>query len=132
VKNAPAADRRHLAERDSFTCLHCGQKVAIKTFGTAPRNHCPHCLWSVHLDEVPGDGRAGCGGHMEPVAVWVRRGGGWALIHRCNKCGVFRSNCIAGDDNELALLSLAVRALAQPPFPLAGLAASERSREGSG
>jgi hypothetical protein len=55
---------------------------------------------------------------MEAVAIWIRQGGEWAIIHRCQRCGAFRSNRIAGDDNEMALLSLAVRALAQPPFPL--------------
>ena len=24
---------------------------------------------------------------MEPVGVWVRKGGEWALIHRCRACG---------------------------------------------
>ena len=24
---------------------------------------------------------------MEPIAVWVRRGGEWAVIHRCRRCG---------------------------------------------
>lgn len=55
---------------------------------------------------------------MEPIAVWSRRGGDWAIIHQCRKCGEMHSNRIAGDDNELALISLAVRAIAQPPFPL--------------
>lgn len=55
---------------------------------------------------------------MEPVSVWVRPGGDWAVIHRCRKCGALHSNRIAGDDNELALVSLAVRAFAQPAFPL--------------
>ena len=55
---------------------------------------------------------------MEPIAVWVRRDGEWAIVHRCRKCGALRTNRIAGDDNELALMSLAVRPLAQPPFPL--------------
>jgi hypothetical protein len=72
----------------------------------------------MHLDLRPGDRRCGCKGPMEPVAVWVRCGGEWAIIHRCQRCGALRSNRIAGDDNELALMSLAVRALANPPFPL--------------
>ncbi len=55
---------------------------------------------------------------MEPIAVWVRPGGDWSLIHRCRKCGEIHSNRIAGDDNELALLLLAVRPISQPPFPL--------------
>jgi hypothetical protein len=59
---------------------------------------------------------------MEPIAVWGRPGGEWALIHRCRSCGELRSNRIAGDDNELALVALAVRALSQPPFPLERLA----------
>jgi hypothetical protein len=58
---------------------------------------------------------------MEPVAVWVRRGGDWAIIHQCRQCGELHSNRIAGDDNEVALVSLAVRAISQPPFPLARL-----------
>ncbi len=55
---------------------------------------------------------------MEPVAVWVRKGEEWAIIHRCRICGTLHSNRIAADDNQALLLSLAVRPLAQPPFPL--------------
>lgn len=55
---------------------------------------------------------------MEPIAVWVRTDGEWALVHRCGTCHAVRVNRIAGDDDELVLLSLAVRPLAQPPFPL--------------
>ena len=59
---------------------------------------------------------------MEPVSVWARPGGDWAIIHRCRGCGELSSNRIAGDDNEVALVSLAVRAISQPPFPLNRLA----------
>jgi hypothetical protein len=55
---------------------------------------------------------------MEPIAIWVRRDGEWALVHRCQQCGELRSNRVAGDDSALALVSLAVRAIATPPFPL--------------
>jgi hypothetical protein len=74
------------------------------------------------VDETPGDRAADCRGAMEPIAVWVRPGGDWALVHRCRSCGVLHSNRVAGDDNELALVALAVRALARPPFPLERLA----------
>jgi hypothetical protein len=60
---------------------------------------------------------------MEPVAVWSRPGGDWAIIHRCRSCGELHSNRIAGDDNELLLVALAVRPLSRPPFPLNRLAA---------
>jgi hypothetical protein len=55
------------------------------------------------------------------MAVSVKRNGEWMLVHRCVECGKLCGNRIAGDDNELALMSLAVRPLAQPPFPLDGL-----------
>ncbi len=86
--------------------------------GTAHRNHCPGCLWSRHLDIEPGDREADCGSSMEPIAIAVRRGGEWLLIHRCTGCGTLSSNRSAADDNLLLLTQLAVRPLAQTPFPL--------------
>jgi hypothetical protein len=104
-----------------FVCQYCGRAVTPDPMGTEHRNHCPWCLRSIHLDVTPGDRASGCGGMMEPVAISVRRGKEWAIIHRCNDCGVLKENRIAGDDNAVALLSIAVRPVAQPPFPLDGL-----------
>ncbi len=104
-----------------FICFYCGRPVQPNPEGTAHRNHCPWCLYSLHLDISPGDRASSCGGLMEPVAVSVKKNGEWALIHRCKDCGALRENRIAGDDNEMALLSIAVRPVAQPPFPLDGL-----------
>lgn len=101
-----------------FHCIRCCQPVTPEAVGTAHRNHCPWCLWSRHVDETPGDRASECRGAMEPIAVWVRPGGDWAIVHRCRKCGMLHSNRIAGDDNELALVSLAVRPLSHPAFPL--------------
>ena len=80
-----------------------------KPAGTQHRNHCPNCLTSLHLDNEPGDRAADCGGQMEPVAVWVRKGGEWAIIHRCRLCGKLTSNRIAADDNPMLLMSIAMR-----------------------
>lgn len=55
---------------------------------------------------------------MEPIAIEVRRGGEWAIIHRCRGCGTIRANRVAGDDQERALLALALRPIANPAFPL--------------
>ena len=109
---------RREAPEAGFICEHCHQTVPATAAGTAHRNHCPRCLWSLHVDLAPGDRGCGCKGPMEPIAVWVRRDGEWAIVHRCQRCGAIRTNRIAGDDNELALMSLAVRPLASPPFPL--------------
>jgi ribosome biogenesis GTPase len=55
---------------------------------------------------------------MEPISVWVKPNGEWAVIHRCRECGAMRANRIAGDDNEVLLLSLALKPIARPAFPL--------------
>ena len=86
--------------------------------GSDRRNHCPNCLTSLHVDIEPGDRESGCGGVMDPVAVWVRKNGEWAIIHRCRRCGALSSNRVAADDNPMKLMSIAMRPLCQPPFPL--------------
>lgn len=55
---------------------------------------------------------------MEPVGVWVRKNGEWAIIHRCRICGHLSSNRVAADDNPMKLMSIAMKPLSQPPFPL--------------
>ncbi len=103
---------------DSFTCRVCGRLCTPENAGSDHRNHCPNCLSSLHVDVTPGDRASDCGGIMEPVAVWVRRGGEWALIHRCRRCGALCSNRVAADDNPMKLMSIALKPLTQPPFPL--------------
>ena len=103
---------------ESFTCKACGHLVSPEEAGTQHRNHCPNCLSSLHVDNEPGDRAADCGGVMEPISVWVRSNGEWAIIHRCKRCGALSSNRIAADDNPLKLMSIALRPLAEPPFPI--------------
>ena len=103
---------------EPFICKNCGRTVVEIGAGTSHRNHCPYCLASQHLDNEPGDRQADCGGIMEPVAVWIRKNGEWAIIHRCKICGELHSNRIAADDNPLKLMSLAMKPIAFPPFPI--------------
>ncbi len=102
----------------SFTCKACGADIPLEGGGTENRNHCPKCLCSLHLDNTPGDRSADCGAVMDAVAVWVRKDGEWAIIHRCRRCGVLSSNRVAADDSPLKLMSIAVKPLAEPPFPI--------------
>ena len=78
--------------KEAFTCRACGRLVTPDGAASAHRNHCPNCLTSLHVDAEPGDRAADCGGLMEPVAVWVRKGGEWAIVHRCRRCGAMASN----------------------------------------
>lgn len=103
---------------DSFTCKVCGRLVVAAGAGSAHRNHCPNCLCSLHLDMEAGDRDADCGGIMDPVGVWVKKNGEWVIIHRCRRCGQFSANRVAADDNPMKLMSIAMKPLSQPPFPL--------------
>ncbi len=108
---------------NTFRCRRCGLDVPVQALGTAHRNHCPTCLWSRHLDDdAPGDRAAECSSLMEPIAIAVRGDGEWVLVHRCTGCDELHLNRIAGDDNPLMLVRLAVKPLAQPPFPLERIA----------
>lgn len=121
VRSADRVDYRHSACTESFVCKVCGVLVVPEGTGSQHRNHCPKCLSSVHVDNKPGDRASLCDGIMDPVSVWVRKGGEWAIIHRCRLCGAFSSNRIAADDNPMLLMSIAVKPLSMPPFPLGNL-----------
>lgn len=117
---------------DTFVCKHCGRTVVPAGVGSDHRNHCPYCLCSQHLDITPGDREADCGGLMEPIAVWVRKNGEWAIIHRCKSCGALSSNRIAADDNPIKLMSLAMKPVSSPPFPLERIEEMTKAMGGEG
>ncbi len=115
-----------------FTCRQCGRLVTPDGAGTQHRNHCPNCLTSLHVDDAPGDRAADCGGRMEAVAVWVKKNGEWAIVHRCARCGKISANRVAADDNPMKLMSLALTPLGQPPFPLERIEELTRLMGGEG
>jgi DNA-directed RNA polymerase subunit RPC12/RpoP len=81
-------------ENSTFICAHCGTTVVPLTNGSY-RNHCPHCLYSLHVDNVPGDRSSSCGGLMQPVGFIYHSKKGYQIRHRCVKCGTERINRIA-------------------------------------
>ncbi|WP_307624405.1 RNHCP domain-containing protein [Nocardia lijiangensis] len=100
---------------DAFRCIGCRMAVSVVAPGTAHRNHCPHCLSSRHVDgRIPGDRASACGARMAAVSLSARADGEWLLVHECAACGALKANRIAGDDNALALMRIAVRPLADP------------------
>lgn len=92
-------ERRNFLGRgnDAFDCGHCGERVLPLQAGGF-RNHCPACLWSRHVDVVPGDRASTCGGLMEPRALEGTSTSGWVIVHRCVDCGAIRRNRAATDD----------------------------------
>ena len=59
---------------DPFRCENCGAEVLAHPDGSA-RNHCPKCLFSLHVDaEFPGDRASECGAPMVPADLETRKG----------------------------------------------------------
>lgn len=77
-------------ENAPFQCLRCGADVQPSTDGSY-RNHCPFCLYSLHVDREPGDRRSRCGGLMQPVGL-RRSGRRPQIVHRCSRCGRIKVN----------------------------------------
>lgn len=94
---ADSSNRFRYARNDGFVCEHCDAAVRPLESGSC-RNHCPQCLHSKHLDDVPGDRAASCGGLMECIAVQHDARRGWMLVHRCMSCGTVKRNRAALDD----------------------------------
>ncbi|MEU6779748.1 RNHCP domain-containing protein [Nonomuraea angiospora] len=114
-----ARQRKKAHHPDAFRCVSCRLDVPMIAPGTAHRNHCPHCLTSLHVDHrIPGDRRAACRGRMAALSITVRPDGEWLIIHHCQSCDELSANRIAGDDNALALLRIAMRPLSAPRLPL--------------
>jgi hypothetical protein len=109
-------------DQNGFICNHCGKFIPLRAPGTKHRNHCPWCLWSKHVSLKEHDRKSQCHGLMKPIGISTQNDGEWALIHRCIKCGLIRTNRIAGDDDEMMLLCLALGPLTNLPFPIDVLA----------
>ena len=82
--------KRFTKNDNSFTCAHCGKEV--EPMGTSSRNHCPFCLWSLHVDINPGDRANDCKGQMRPIRSEPNSKKGFVIIHKCEKCGEVRRN----------------------------------------
>ncbi len=85
----PLSGKRFTKNDGGFLCKNCGKEVL--PLGYSSRNHCPFCLYSLHVDLSPGDRLNPCGGLMEPIAA-EPDARGYVLLHRCLKCGEIRRN----------------------------------------
>jgi DNA-directed RNA polymerase subunit RPC12/RpoP len=83
-------------ENTGFVCANCGKKTQALTNGSY-RNHCPFCLYSLHVDNRPGDRANPCRALMKPVGLTYKGKKGWQIIHQCTKCGCRSVNKIAED-----------------------------------
>ena len=98
---------KQFTKRDEeFVCENCGKKVS--KLGYTSRDHCPHCLYSKHVDNMPGDREAECRGLLKPIQVELDSKKGYVIIYKCEKCGAIRKNKSAIDDDMDLLIQLTV------------------------
>jgi hypothetical protein len=81
---------------EGFCCAHCGQ--AVEPGGAMIRDHCPSCLRSLHVDVVPGDRAAGCGGILDPVHLTMAGRAGVVITYKCRACDTEQRNRAHPDD----------------------------------
>ena len=91
---------------ESFVCEHCG-KVVKKASKTA-RDHCPFCLYSKHVDILPGDRANPCLGSLEPIGIEKFKQT-YKIIYRCRTCGQVHKNIACTDDNPDLMIELSTR-----------------------
>ena len=106
-RNGELEVKRFTKNDDGFVCLHCGREVP--PLGYTSRNHCPFCLWSIHIDVNPGDRACECLGALEPIRVEPDPKKEFVIVHRCQRCGEIRRNRAALRGNVPDNRSLLVR-----------------------
>jgi hypothetical protein len=81
---------------EDFKCINCGFIVK----GNGYTDHCPNCLWSLHVDINPGDRQCKCLGKLKPISAVYYRNGNFKISYICLKCGTKKQVYSAADDNQ--------------------------------
>lgn len=87
--------KKFTRKKENFVCVNCNKKV----IGDGYTNHCPHCLYSVHVDDEPGDRQSVCNGVMKPINLVIKNKEE-KIVHVCQKCGIQKLNRLHESDNK--------------------------------
>ena len=88
---------------EEFICRNCGRKV--DKLGYTARDHCPYCLYSIHIDINPGDRLNTCLGLLKPIAIEKFKDS-YKIVYKCEKCGQIHKNIMASDDDMNLIIDL--------------------------
>ena len=88
---------------EEFICENCGQLV--NPLGYTARDHCPHCLYSKHVDIMPGDRQNTCKGLLKPIGIEKFKDT-YKILYKCTSCKEPHKNIIAKDDNMELIIEL--------------------------
>jgi DNA-directed RNA polymerase subunit RPC12/RpoP len=92
-----------IENNEGFICVKCGREVPPHP--SSSRDHCHHCLTSLHVDVNPGDRMNECGGILEPIGLQAKSGK-TQIVYRCRNCHAQVFNLVAPDDNAELIAEL--------------------------
>lgn len=90
---------------EDFICEHCKKEVKKSTY--TARDHCPYCLYSKHLDIMPGDRLNNCKGLLKPIGIEKFKDT-FKIIYECEKCRQTHKNIMEKDDNMDLIIKLSI------------------------
>ena len=88
---------------ESFVCENCGKTIEPLVYSA--RDHCPYCLFSKHVDILPGDRANECHGLLEPIKIEKFKNT-YKIIYKCQKCHQTHKNIMANDDDMNIIIEL--------------------------
>lgn len=90
----------------SFICINCRKKVNKLIYSS--RDHCPFCLYSIHIDYLPGDRKNKCKGILEPINLRLLNQK-MQIEYICKKCKYHLYNIVAKDDDKKIINKISSR-----------------------
>lgn len=88
---------------EMFQCKNCGKNVKLLKY--TARDHCNYCLYSKHVDIMPGDRQNNCLGLLKPIGIEKFKKT-YKIIYQCEKCFQRNKNIIANDDDMNIIIKL--------------------------
>lgn len=97
--------KRFTMKDEQFKCENCHMKVPPLNY--TARDHCPNCLYSKHVDNLPGDRQNTCHGLLRPISIEKYKKT-YKIIYQCEKCKQIHKNIMANDDNMNQIITLSI------------------------
>lgn len=91
---------------ENFICENCGFEVQKLNY--TARDHCPNCLYSKHVDILPGDRSNSCHGLLKPIGIEKFKNT-YKILYQCEKCKELHKNIMANDDNMNLIIKLSIQ-----------------------
>ena len=95
--------KRFTMKDENFTCENCNKSVNKLNY--TARDHCPYCLYSKHVDIMPGDRQNECQGLLKPIGIEKFKDT-YKIVYQCQKCNQIHKNIMANDDNMDIIIKL--------------------------